>query len=162
MHDCNLANLGTRARREASVRARPLEMTREQADACLSSASRLQEAFPAAAVRNSSRRRGALGSDGLQWEELEIVLLVKPSALEHFHRQPGPRSERQGIHHQLVYRVDLASLRLVVEKMDKAISRLQYVDVPRDRLLRLWQSDEKSFRLVVRNFLSSEINRNFA
>src|SRR4051812_36585237 len=65
------------------------------------------------AAPNSSRGCRGLGFDGLQWEELEVILLVKPSALEHFHSQPGPRGERQGIHHQLVYGVDLTSLRLV-------------------------------------------------
>src|ERR1700736_4686003 len=100
-------------------------------------------------TRNSSRRRSALGFDGLEWEELEIILLVKPSALEDFDREPGSRSERQGIHYQLVYGVDLASLRLVVEKTNEAVSRLQHIDVPGDRLLRFWQSYKKSFRLVV-------------
>jgi hypothetical protein len=76
-------------------------------------------------VGNSSRRCSALGFYGLEWEELEIILFVKPSALEYFYREPGPRGERQGIHHQLVYGVDLASLWLVVEKMNEAVSRLQ-------------------------------------
>src|SRR5262249_1202025 len=65
-------------------------------------------------------------------EKLEVVFLVKPSALESLHRKASAGGERQGIHHQLIRRIDLPGVRFVIEKMDETISRLHYIDVASD------------------------------
>jgi hypothetical protein len=62
--------------------------------------------------------------DGLKWKELEIILLVKPSALQNFDGKTRSGGECQGIDNQLVYRIDFASLGLIVEQVDETISGL--------------------------------------
>lgn len=42
------------------------------------------------------RTTSAFGFDGLQREELEVVLLVEPRALQRLQRKPRAGSERQG------------------------------------------------------------------
>jgi hypothetical protein len=72
------------------------------------------------------------GSHGLQGEELEEIFLVEPRTLEDLHWKSRTGCKRESINNKLVDRVDLASLRLVVKQVDKAISNLHDVDVSRD------------------------------
>src|SRR6267143_2233409 len=49
-----------------------------------------------------------------------------------------------------------------VQQVDETISGLDDIDVSRDRLGRLRQCHEESLRLVIANFLRSQVNRNLA
>src|SRR6266852_2369505 len=95
----------------------------------------------------------------LQREELEIVLLIEPTAFENFQWQAGSASEGEGIDRELHVGVSLfPRVWLVVEDVDVSVADLQEVDVSSDNVGLEVQVEVAAS--IVGNVVSHEIDRN--
>lgn len=98
--------------------------------------------------------------DSLEREELEVVLLIEPAALEELQRQSGSSGKSEGVDRQLHVRVlFLSCIRLVVQDVDIAVADLQEVDVAGDHVA--VEFKVKTPSAVVADVVLREIDRNF-